>query len=86
MFILLFLIIFINFQPAAADPIYDGNSTLPDEYRLRELLVRAGCWPLNNVPEVFPILNRSELPLTITITPYFEIVTSVDDKAQTYLY
>ena len=59
------------------------NSSLPLEYVLREKLVRSGCWPLNSIPDVFPVLNRTQLPLKIIVIPYFEIVTTIDDKMQT---
>ena len=59
------------------------NSTQPKEYYLREKLVGAGCWPLNNIPDVWPVMDEDDLPLNVKVLPFFEIITAVDDKAQT---
>ena len=77
----IFLTLFF-LQPIEGDPFIQINSTKPNEYYLREKLVRSGCWPLNNVPDVWPVLNRNELPINVAVLPYFEIITNVDDKAQ----
>ena len=77
-----FLIFFI-FYPFHTFLTSEGNSTQPGEYQLRAKLIDSGCWPLSNVPEIQPILDGDELPWTVGITPYFEILAAVDDKAQT---
>ena len=82
-FFTILLFVALYFQLIQGEFFYQGNSTFPNEYHLREKLIRSGCWPLNNIPDVFPILKHSELPLTVTIMPFFEIVSDVDDKAQT---
>ena len=82
-FKVLLLVVVLSFRLSEGELFHHGNTTLPEEYQLREKLIRSGCWPLNNIPDVFPIMNQSELPLTVKIMPFFEIVSNVDDKAQT---
>ena len=77
------LIILFIFYPFYTFHSTEGNSTQPGEYLLRAKLIDSGCWPLSNVPEIQPILDSDELPSTVEITPYFEILSAVDDKAQT---
>ena len=73
----------VNFLTTEAEPLYHVNASLPQEYYLRQKLIHSGCWPLNNFPEIIPIMDPSSLPLTVTIFPYLEVISSVDDQAQT---
>ena len=79
-FLSLFLVHLIESYAFSQD-----NSSQPKEYYLREKLVGTGCWPLNNVPDVWPVMDHDELPLNVKVLPFFEIVTAVDDKSQTYV-
>ena len=65
-------ILIINAEPAE-----------PATSKLKRKLINAGCWALNNHPETIPIDNANDYPLKLAVLPYFEVLVSVDDKAQT---
>ena len=81
--LLVLFLVLVNFLTIEGEPLYQLNSSMPQEYFLRQQLIHSGCWPLNNFPEQFPILDPSSLPLNVTIFSYLEVIASVDDKAQT---